>query len=219
MKKKFSTYWIWTIFFAICFVAFAGVVGFVDVAAIGPNETSVGLSHINGKIHDKIGVHMNWFDITDTLGKIALCIAGVMALCGLIQLIVRRSLKKMDKEIISLGVIYVITAIIYVAFEKIIINYRPVILPGDTAPEASFPSSHTMLSCVILGTGIVLCSHYIKNAGLKFLASFACIAMMLVIIGGRFYSGVHWFTDIVGGALIGFTLIFAYAAVNDASVS
>ena len=45
---------------------------------------------------------------------------------GLKQLIERRSLLKVDKDILLLGGFYVVVLACYVLFEKLVINYRPI---------------------------------------------------------------------------------------------
>ena len=49
------------------------------------------------------------------------------AVLGLVQLIARRSLLKVDHSILVVGVFYIIVIAVYLLFEKVIINYRPVL--------------------------------------------------------------------------------------------
>ena len=186
----------------------------VDVAAIGPAGTRIGLSHLNQAVHELTGVHMLWYTVTDWLGIVAVLAVAAMALLGLVQLIRRRSLRKVDREILALGGLYVAIFLLYVFFEKVIVNYRPIIMPGCTAPEASFPSSHTMLTCVVLGGIRMVLDKYVKNKGLCTALQVLCWLIILVTVVGRLISGVHWFTDIVGGLLISTALLALFAAVK-----
>ena len=159
----------------LLFVLLIFLLRLVDVRAVGPEGTSIGLSHLNRFVFELTGVNMIWYNITDWLGITAILAAFVFALTGLVQLIKRRSLLKVDKEILVLGIFYILVIGIYLLFEKVIVNYRPVIMPGCQHPEASFPSSHTMLVCVIIGSAIMLISRYIKKKTL-------CLFMLIFVV-------------------------------------
>ncbi len=203
--------------FALLFAALVWAVGNVAVAAIGPQGTSVGFAELNRTVHEMTGVHMLWYDVTDWLGLAAIAVAAVFALSGFVQLIRRRSLLKIDREIWLLAVLYIVVIGLYVLFEMFIVNYRPVIMPGENAPEASFPSSHTMLVCVVLGSAMKLMGKYIKAKGLRVVLRLLCALVIAVTIVGRLISGVHWFTDIVGGLLISAALLALFSAAADAA--
>ena len=84
---------------------FAGLIvllGMYDVAAIGPAGTEVGFSHLNQFVHDLTGVNMLWYDITDYIGYGAIAVCGMFAVAGFVQMIKRRSLLKVDREILAL---------------------------------------------------------------------------------------------------------------------
>ena len=177
--------------FALLSVLLIVLVKNYDVSNIGPMDTSIGFSHINSAVHDFFGIHIIWYKITEVFGILALLVCGCFAVVGLIQLLQRKSIAKVDAEVLKLGGLYVIVLGLYAMFEKVIINYRPVIMPDATEPEASFPSSHTMLICVVM----------------------ACALIMIVTVVGRLICGVHWFTDIIGGILISLALLSAFKAI------
>ena len=199
--------------FAVLFLIWIAIIKLVDVSAIGPEGTEVGLAGINKAIHEALGVNMTLYKITDILGYVALLVAGLFALFGLVQLIKRKSLAKVDGAIYALAGLYVVTIGLYVIFEKVIINYRPVIMPDEVALEASFPSSHTMLACVIFGSAIVMIGKYIDNDMLCKLSIALATVLLIVVVAGRLVSGVHWFTDIVGGVLISGALVFTFIGI------
>jgi len=192
-----------------------------DVAAIGPAGTEVGFSHLNQRVHDMTGVNMRWYDITDYIGYGAIAICMVFALIGLIQLIQRRSLFRVDREIIALGGLFAVTIGFYFLFEKIVINYRPILMEGETTPEPSFPSSHTVLITVVMIAVLMIIDNY-SNDLFSGLFKALCAAVAVVAVGGRLYCGAHWFTDIVGGLLLSITLLLLFACViyggDDAAV-
>ena len=194
-------------------VILIALVRLVDVAPIGAQGTSIGLSHLNQFVFDLFGVNMLWYNITDWLGVAAVLTAFVFAVTGLVQLIKRRSLLKVDREILSLGGLYIVVIALYLFFENVIINYRPIIMPDNTSPEASFPSSHTMLVCVIMGSAAMLINRYIRNKPLNRILRAVCYVIIGVTVVGRLIAGVHWFTDILGGILISVTLLSLYEEV------
>lgn len=164
-------------------------------------------------VFQKLGVRMIWYSITDWLGVVALLTAFCFAVIGLIQAVNRKSLLKVDIRIILLGIYYVIVIVAYVFFEIFIINYRPVILEESVGLEASYPSSHTMLVICIMGAALVLFQQMIQNKMIRVIMNSLSGLVIFITVVGRMISGVHWFTDIVGGILLGITLIQLYASV------
>lgn len=191
------------------------LVRIVDVVEVGPEGTCIGLSHLNKAVFDLFGVNMLWYDITDWLGVAAILVAVLFAMIGLVQLIRRRSLLKVDKGILALGVLYISVIGLYVLFEFVIVNYRPIIMPGCAHPEASFPSSHTMLVCVIMGSAMMLLNQYIKRSRMCRVLQVICGLVIAVTVVGRLISGVHWFTDIVGGILISAALLSLFSGIME----
>ena len=207
MKKKL-------IASAVCFGLFLLLILLiktVDVAAVGPEGTKIGLSKLNVAIHEMLGEHLGWYKITNILGYLAILIALCFAAIGGLQLIYRRSVLMVDREILLLGGLYVVTVLFYILFEKVIVNYWPMLMPDGDGIEASFPSSHTVLSCVILGSGLLLLKKYArKNRTVQLVLTVIFAVMLALIVAGRLLSGVHWFTDIIGGLLLSAALLNAY---------
>ena len=74
-------------------------------------------------------------------------------------------------------------------------------------------SSHTMLVCVIMGSAILLLGKYVKSDVLSTVLRVICAAIIAITVIGRLISGVHWFTDILGGILISVMLLNLYAEI------
>ncbi len=191
-----------------------------DRQAIGPEGTVVGLGTLNTWAMQltgvaESGVRMEWYQLTEYLGYFSLLVAACFALFGFVQLLRRRSLRKVDRQLLAMGGLFIVTAILYVFFEKIIINCRPFILTGESGPEASFPSSHTMLTCVILGSVSMVLKKYVKPPVLRSLLRAVCVLLILAMVFGRLICGCHWFTDILGGVLVSLALLTLFGAVID----
>ncbi len=195
----------------LAFLLWSVAIQFVDVEAIGPQKSSVGFATINQFVHNLTGVHMSLYTITDWLGLVPLFFVIGFALLGLIQWIKRRHILKVDYNILILGGFYIIVMTVYVLFEMVVVNYRPVLIGGIL--EASYPSSTTMLVMCVMPTAIMQFNARIKNNILKRCVASAIIAFIVFMVIGRLISGVHWFTDIVGGALLSAGLVLMYRAI------
>lgn len=180
------------------------LVKYVDISSIGPNGSVVGFSSLNSFVFNLTGNNMTLYKITEVLGFIPILIALMYAVIGLIQVIDRKSLK-VDKELIALGILYVVVILIYVFFEKCIINYRPVLIDGIL--EASYPSSHTLLSICICGSALLINKYLFNNKKIYRYINIASIISMVLIVLGRLLSGVHWASDIIGSIIISITLL------------
>ena len=132
-----------------------------------------------------------------------------------VQLLKRRSLKEVDPEILALGVFYVLVIGCYVLFELVVINYRPVLMPGAAEVEASFPSSHTMLICSVMGSTVMVLKRYIKGDALRMGLQAGCVIVAVITVAGRLLSGVHWLTDILGGVLLSCALLALFSLLCD----
>ncbi len=133
--------------FIALFILWTAAIKCFDVQSIGPGGSAVGFAALNGFVHKLFGVHMLLYVVTDWLGIVPLCFVLGFAVLGLIQLIKRKNLFKVDSDILALGGFYVAVLAVYFLFETVVINYRPVLIDGYL--EASYPSSTTMLACAL----------------------------------------------------------------------
>lgn len=205
MKKFANTY-----IFGFLFVLFSLWIRLFDVQAVGPEGSRIGFAGLNLAVHEFFGMHLFWYKLTQALGYVAILFAAAFALLGFIQLIKRKSLLKVDKKLLILGIIYILLALLYLLFEKIPFNYRPVILDPAEGLEPSYPSTHTLLILTVFGTAVQLAGSWIKNPKLLLTVKILALVIMGLTIVGRLVCGVHWFTDIVGGVLLSLFLISLY---------
>ena len=192
----------------VAFALWTLLVRFVDVRAIGPAGSSVGLAALNGFVHELTGVNWILYTVTDWLGLVPIAVALGFAILGLAQLIKRKSLRRVDHSILSLGVFYIVVMAAYVFFEIVVINYRPTLIDGFL--EASYPSSTTMLVMCVMPTAAMQLKVRIKNTALRRCTVIAIVVFTAFMVIGRLLSGVHWLTDIIGGALFSTGLVMTY---------
>lgn len=180
----------------------------VDVQPLGQNGTSIGFAAFNCWFHHFTGVNMAIYTITDWMGMVPVVICLIFAGIGLVQLMKRRSLFRVDADIMILGVYFVIVFLAYAIFEMIPINYRPILIEGKM--EASYPSSTTLLVLSVMPALIEQIQRRLSDITAKRIIKIAAIAFSAFMVIGRLVSGVHWFTDIVGGVLLSAGLFMLY---------
>jgi undecaprenyl-diphosphatase len=184
----------------------------VDVKPSGVNGTNIGFAALNGWFHNSTGIHMDLYVITDWLGLVPVAVCMIFAAMGFVQLVKRRSLFKVDMDIILLGVYYIIVILAYLVFEMYPVNYRPVLIDGRL--EASYPSSTTLLVLSVMPTLAFQAKRRLKNIVVRRAVSMAAYAFSAFMVTGRLVSGVHWFTDIIGGILLAAAWISLYIGVQ-----
>ena len=191
------------------FVLWTAAVCLVDVQPIGPRGTEVGFATANRCFHRLTGVHMGLYVLTDWLSLVPLAFVLGFGLLGLGQWIRRRSLWKVDPDLLLLGGFYGAVLVVYGLFEVLVVNYRPILIEG--ALEASYPSSTTVLVLCVLGTAKTQLRRRMKSSSLKKGTVLAITVFAWCMVAGRLLSGVHWLTDIVGGILVSGGLVRLYA--------
>lgn len=216
MKKKFRKNIYVTLALFLLFVLWTLAIKLIDVQPIGPNGSEVGFAALNGLIHNVTGVHMELYIITDWLGLVPVFVAFGFAVLGLVQLIKRRSFLKVDYSILVLGGFYILVISAYILFEMLAVNYRPVLIDGYL--EASYPSSTTLLVMCVMPASVMQLYTRIKNKNIRNIISVVIYAFMAFIVIGRFISGVHWLTDIVGGIILSAGLVMLYYSVSSLDI-
>ncbi len=182
----------------------------IDVQPIGPNGSKVGFATFNVRFHQLCGVHLKLYILTDWLGLIPIGVCMIMGTLGLKQLITRRSLIKVDSDILILGIYYLIVILGYLLFEMIPINYRPILIDGVL--EASYPSSTTLLVLSVMPTLILQCRRRLPLRYSRIITVFA-LAFIFFMVAGRLAAGVHWITDIIGSVFLSLGLYYIYKGI------
>ena len=209
MKRKNKRNLIFAIVAFALFVIWTVLALFVDVSPIGPLGSCVGFSEMNGFVHSLTGVHMWLYTLTDWFGLVPIAVAAAFGALGLFQWIKRKSLRSVDRSIIALGAFYIAVIAAFAFFEFAVINYRPVLIEGRL--EVSYPSSTTMLVMCVMPTALMQFCARIKSRSARIFITVFIIAFTAFTVLGRLLSGVHWLSDIIGGALLSASLVAAYA--------
>ena len=197
--------------FIAAFIIWTILIQKVDVQPLGVNGTDIGFATINCWFHKLTGVHMGIYTITDWLGLVPICICMIFGGIGCMQLFKRRSLFKVDCDIIFLGAYYICVIFGYLIFEMIPINYRPILIEG--LMEASYPSSTTLLVLCVMPTLAEQVNRRSDNETIKKIVKILVISFSVFMVFGRLISGVHWLTDIVGSIMLSVGLFCIYKAV------
>ena len=197
--------------FLLLFILWTLAVSVIDVKTIGPLESAVGFATINKLVHNLTGVNFILYNITDWLGLVPLAVCFGFGVLGFMQLIKRKIIFKVDYDILVLGVFYIIVIAVYLLFEVVVINYRPVLINGVL--EVSYPSSTTMLTLCVMPTAIMQFNKRIKNITVKNAVVLISVIFTVFMVVGRILSGVHWITDIIGGALFSAGIVMMYFSV------
>lgn len=84
--------------------------------------------------------------------------------------------------------------------------------PVDSAQFAAFPSGHAMTAVVSCGLLLWLLRLYGAGPGLWGASLAVAVVSAVGVAVTRVYLGVHWLTDVVGGALLGVAVVALSAA-------
>lgn len=198
--------------FIIAFALWTWFIQIIDVRPAGVNETEIGFATINTWFHLVTGANMTLYTITDWLGLVPIFICMFFGGVGFIQLLKRKSLFKVDFDIIALGIYYVIVISVYLIFEMIPINYRPILINGFM--EASYPSSTTLLVLSVMPTLVFQANRRLKNAKIKRIIATITAIFTIFMVVGRLASGVHWLTDIIGSVFFSVGLFYIYKGIT-----
>ena len=192
----------------VTFALWTVLIRWVDVQAVGQNGTKIGFADFNVWFQQLTGVHMTLYTITDWLGLVPIFICLCFGVLGLVQLIKRRSLLRVDPDILLLGIYYVLVIACYLIFEMIPVNYRPVLIEGRL--EASYPSSTTLLVLSVMPTLWFQANRRVSNAMIRKAVAVFVVTFSVFMVIGRLVSGVHWATDIIGSVLLSAGLYMLY---------
>ncbi len=170
---------------------------------------TIGLAGLNLKMSEWLGFRNGFYEVTEVLGYVEIAVAVFIFLLAVWQLVTRKSIRRIDREVIAMMVPYALIVIFYVLFERISPNFRPVLL--EEGLEMSFPSTHTVLGVGVMVTAeAFFARHFRDNTFLGKWMPWICRIISVTTVFCRAMSGVHWVTDILGGLLLAFAIAFVY---------
>ena len=210
MKTKGKKFLALGIILIFIFAVWTVLITTVDVQPVGINDTDIGFATLNCWFHRLTGINMMLYDITDWLGLVPLFVCFFFGFIGLCQTIKRKSLFKVDCDILILGLYYVTVILCYFVFEALPINYRPVLINNNM--EGSYPSSTMLLVLSVMPTLGFQLKRRIKNNKIKAI-NVMIILFSVFMVTGRLISGVHWLTDIIGSCIFSAGLYMIYRGV------
>lgn len=182
----------------------------VDVQPVGQNGTNIGFATFNMWFHGITGVHMGIYTATDWLGLVPIAVCLFFGALGAVQLVMRRSLLRVDADLLLLGAYYIVVILCYLLFEMVPINYRPI--PIDGIMEASYPSSTTLLVLSVMPTLKFQVDRRAKSPAVRGAITAFAVAFSALMVLGRLVAGVHWATDIIGAVLLAAGLFAVYTS-------
>lgn len=151
---------------------------------------------------------MQWDLITNIILASSILTLALFAGLGIYQWTTRKSIKKIDPELLWLPLPLVLIVLTYLIFEIFPVNFRP-----DGSGESSFPSTHTMIVSTIFFVAMIILPHYVKNKTIRIILNIVMIALIALTTFGRVSANKHWVIDVIGGVAFAFAFseIYYYA--------
>ena len=142
--------------------------------------------------------------LSDTVVKIV-----VTALVAIVMLIVW----KRWLEPLVVVVALVLEALTFITVTTLVNRPRPTVEHLDTSPVgSSYPSGHTGAAVAYSAIVVVLLWHT-RRRWIRWLAVAVAAILPVCVAVARMYRGMHFFTDVVFGALLGGASVFATVTV------
>ena len=170
-------------------------------------------------------VHMDqsiaeWFVLQRTPGLNSLSFVGSMLSDTVVKIVVTALVAvavfivwKRWLEPLMVVVTLIVEALCFITITTLVGRPRPDVPHLDTSPVgSSYPSGHTAAAVAYSAIVVVIFWHT-RRRGVRAI-SVAVAVMIPVCVGlARMYRGMHFFTDVVFGALLGGASVFATAMV------
>ncbi|RZA00315.1 MAG: phosphatase PAP2 family protein [Sphingobacteriaceae bacterium] len=121
-------------------------------------------------------------------------------------------LKKFKKEALFV-VLTMLSGLVSTIVKYLVDRPRPssdIVKIALQTHQQSFPSGHVMFYVIFFGfVALLMYSLKTINRALRITIGVLCMAMIFTIPVSRIYLGAHWFTDVLGGFLLGIICLYA----------
>ena len=204
--------WIWcsvATALTVFFLVFTLTVKFVDVQKDGTQ--SIGWATVNFWWRDVVGVQSVWHVISHIVLGASFVALGVILFWQIIHFCRVRKLRLLPRHWWYFYLTLVVLAGCYALFEFLPLNYRPFLVNGIA--EVSYPSSHVLMLTTLCPLLVLVFARSTTNKIWVRLATVVGVVCWVLGVVARLLSGYHWFTDIVGGGLLGATLVAWYCTL------
>lgn len=148
---------------------------------------------------------MQWDLITNIILISSILTLAIFVILGVYQWATRKSLKKVDPELLWFPLPLVLAALTYLVFEIFPVNYRP-----NGSGESSFPSTHTMIVSTIFFVVMMILPRYVKNKAIRIVLDIIMLALIALVSVGRVNANMHWIIDVIGGVAFAFAFSEIY---------
>lgn len=116
---------------------------------------------------------------------------------------------KFNKKFWFIALTFLITILFGYGLKKIIQRVRPDELNWWMNEDSfSFPSGHTLASSCLYLIIFLVFKHENINKTIKNIIRILCIVILVIVPITRLILGVHYLTDLIGGLLLTFSVVF-----------
>ena len=194
----------------VIFILFTIMVTALDGQTVDGHR--LGLATMNGWWRDLVGVNAAWRVVSDVVAVGTVFGAVGLLIVQIVAVVRGRGLRPVVRDWWGVDLVLISLGICYGLFQIVVINYRPLLMHG--VAEASYPSSHVLLFATVWPLLILTLWRMTKRRWVRVTVMVVGMMVMLAGIVARALSGYHWLSDLVGGVLLGVTLVAWYLALQ-----